>query len=77
MGAKLPPLMLTVDQDDLDDSEDDGIRREKALLVLSSLAIDALDELSGLSKVCRYCCSMECGRWNVCVAGCEPVLPSA
>lgn len=37
-------------KDDLDDSEDDGIRREKALLVLSSLAIDALDELSGLSK---------------------------
>lgn len=54
MNAKWPSLILTVDQDDQEKSEDDGVRRERALLVLSSLAIDALDELSGLSKVCRH-----------------------
>lgn len=38
-------------QDDRDDTRDDHMRRERSLLLLSALASDALDELSGLSKV--------------------------
>lgn len=55
--SSAPDLLLPLPspsprQDCEDDSEDDGMKRERSLLLLSSLASEALDAVTGMSKVC-------------------------
>lgn len=47
-------LVLATLQGNEDESEADGKRRERSLLLLSSLGTDALDEVSGVGKVCQH-----------------------
>lgn len=54
-------LFLQHVQDNEDESEADGKRRERSLLLLSSLGTDALDEVSGMGKVCQHVAKFICG----------------
>lgn len=48
-----PFVSLSLDgiQDHRDEGEDESMRRQRSLLLLSALASDALDEIAGLVKV--------------------------
>lgn len=49
-------------QDCEDDSESDGMKRERSMLLLASLASDALDGVLGVSKVGRRPIAAVCSR---------------
>lgn len=49
--STLLALFSRCTQDCQDESEGDGMKRERSLLMLASLATNALDEVYGMSKV--------------------------